>query len=242
MEIHSIAREAKHLCRQQHSGVLSTHSTSMPGYPFGSVVPFYLTAEGDAIIYISDIALHTRNIKANEKVSLTIFDAAEDDSQANGRVTIMGDAMLFDDTDAVKAQYLALFPQARSYEQTHDFHFYRIKTERVRFIGGFGKIHWINKEYWQVASQPWHLDTTGMIAHMNADHQEAMRLMLQHEAGIDTPQVDMLSVLPEGAHYRTLAGDVVFLPFAETCDSPTAVRKALVAQTQAARAALLIES
>ena len=47
--------EAKQLCRNQHSGVLGTISTSMPGYPFGSVVPFVMTHEGNVIIYISDI-------------------------------------------------------------------------------------------------------------------------------------------------------------------------------------------
>ena len=105
MSMQDIAFSAKQLSRTHHSGVLGTHSTSMPGYPFGSVVPYYLTPAGDAIIYISDIALHTRNIKANDKVSLTIFDAAEDDSQANGRVTIMGNAELANKAD-VKAQYL----------------------------------------------------------------------------------------------------------------------------------------
>ena len=71
MSMQDIAFSAKQLSRTHHSGVLGTHSTSMPGYPFGSVVPYYLTPAGDAIIYISDIALHTRNIKANDKVSLT---------------------------------------------------------------------------------------------------------------------------------------------------------------------------
>ena len=145
MSMQDIAFQAKQLSRTHHSGVLGTHSTSMPGYPFGSVVPYYLTPAGDAIIYISDIALHTRNIKANDKVSLTIFDAGEDDSQANGRVTIMGSAELAKQND-VKAQYFRLFPQAKKYEQTHDFNFYVIRTERVRFIGGFGKIHWVDKE------------------------------------------------------------------------------------------------
>ena len=89
MGMPEIALAAKQLARAQHSGVLGTHSTSMPGYPFGSVVPYYLTPEGDAVIYISDIALHTRNIKANDKVSLTIFDNEEDDSKhiTSGRCT-----------------------------------------------------------------------------------------------------------------------------------------------------------
>ncbi|QJR80651.1 DUF2470 domain-containing protein [Alteromonas pelagimontana] len=234
MTILNIAIEAKHLCRKEHSGVLSTHSTSMPGYPFGSVVPFFLTAQGDAIIYISNIALHTRNIKANDKVSLTIFDAEQDDSQSNGRVTIMGNAELFDN-ETIAAQYYRLFPQARKYQQTHDFYFYKIKTERVRFIGGFGKIHWINKEYWQVEAQDWHSDPSNMIDHMNKEHQDAMQAILQANFDVKAENITMSSVFPEGAHYLAADNSPVYVPFATPCETPTDVRKALVRLSQEAR-------
>lgn len=241
MTMQTLAIEAKQLCRTQHSGVLGTQSTSMPGYPFGSIVPFVITHTGDVIIYISDIALHTRNIKADSKVSLTVFDPSEDDSQANGRVTIMGDAHQVSQEDEI-AQcanlYYALFPQARAYQQTHDFHFYKISVARVRFIGGFGKIHWINPEFWQTETQPWQADTTGMIKHMNEDHQDAMQLILAHFARIHTGQVTMISVFSEGAHYASADGKIVFIPFAEPCFSSTDVRKALVAQTKICREAL----
>ncbi|MCP4234529.1 MAG: DUF2470 domain-containing protein [Aestuariibacter sp.] len=241
MTMQTLAFEAKQLCRTQHSGVLSTQSTSMPGYPFGSIVPFVTTHTGDVIIYISDIALHTRNIKADSKVSLTVFDPSEDDSQANGRVTIMGDAsQLTDDADIAlcSEQYFQLFPQARAYQQTHDFHFYKISVARVRFIGGFGKIHWINPEFWQTESQEWQRNTAGMIEHMNDDHQDAMQLILAHFANVQTSKVTMLSVFAEGAHYQSAEGKIVFIPFAKACHSPTEVRQALVAQTKACRDAL----
>jgi len=236
MSMQNIAFSAKQLSRTHHSGVLGTHSTSMPGYPFGSVVPFYLTAAGDAIIYISDIALHTRNIKANEKVSLTIFDAGEDDSQANGRVTIMGNAELAN-ADEVKEQYLRLFPQAKGYEKTHDFNFYVIRAERVRYIGGFGKIHWIDKAYWHVAEQEWHQSPQGMITHMNEDHQDAMQLILQHKEGVSIDNPVMHSAFPEGMHCGSEEA-TWFVPFTGVCETATDVRKALVALTNEARAAL----
>lgn len=233
MGLREIALEAKQFSRTQHSGVLSTHSTSMQGYPFGSVVPFFLTPQGDAIIYISNIALHTRNIKADPKVSLTIYDAGQDDSQANGRVTILGDAEMIDASE-VSAQYLALFPQAKAYEQTHDFNFYIIRTQRVRFIGGFGKIHWIEKALWKVERQDWHSASEGMITHMNEDHVDAMELILRAQFNIDPTNVKMLSVFPEGAHY--LSNEIVyFVPFDHVCESGMDVRKALVQQTNQAR-------
>ena len=236
MSMQVIAFQAKQLSRTHHSGVLGTHSTSMPGYPFGSVVPYLLTPAGDAIIYISDIALHTRNIKANDKVSLTIFDAGEDDSQANGRVTIMGSAELAKQND-VKAQYFRLFPQAKKYEQTHDFNFYAIRTERVRFIGGFGKIHWVDKAYWSVEAQDWHGAPESMINHMNEDHQDAMQLILQHKKGVNVEEPIMHSVFPEGMHCGT-EKQTWFVPFEALCVSSTDVRKALVKLTNDAREAL----
>lgn len=241
MTMQSLAFEAKQLCRTQHSGVLSTQSTSMPGYPFGSIVPFVITHSGDVIIYISDIALHTRNIKADSKVSLTVFDPSENDSQANGRVTIMGDASRLTDAKDIVSQgeqYFQLFPQARAYENMHDFHFYKISVARVRFIGGFGKIHWINPEYWHNEYEEWQSNTAGMVDHMNEDHQEAMRLILAHFANVHTSTVTMLSVFSDGVHYQTTEGQIVFVPFAQCCHSGTEIRQALVAQTKICREAL----
>ena len=236
MGMPEIALAAKQLARAQHSGVLGTHSTSMPGYPFGSVVPYYLTPEGDAVIYISDIALHTRNIKANDKVSLTIFDNEEDDSQANGRVTIMGNAMCVNESH-IEAQYIRLFPQAKGYKQTHDFNFYVIKTERVRYIGGFGKIHWVDKAYWHQEKQEWHSNVDGMITHMHEDHVDAMSLILKHTRNVGVLAPKMCGVFPEGAHY-TDGDNVWFVPFEDVCLSAKHVREQLVIQTKQAREAL----
>ncbi|MBU2979796.1 DUF2470 domain-containing protein [Alteromonas sp. C1M14] len=236
MSIQTLAQEAKHLCRRQHSGVLGTQSTSMPGYPFGSIVPFVMDHHGDVLIYISDIALHTRNLKADNKVSLTIFDATEADSQANARVTIMGNAELADSEDNERL-YFQLFPQARTYQQTHDFHFYKIKTVRVRYIGGFGKIHWIDANTWHTPPAQWHESSQSMIDHMNQDHQDAMGEILRHYANVKSTTIAMISVFAEGAHYLTDEQKITFIPFEEPCTDAMSIRKALVNQTHAARAA-----
>ena len=63
---------ARCLMRTQHTGVLSTVSLSLKGYPFGSVTPYWMTDNGDLILYASDIAQHSRNMKADSKVSLCV--------------------------------------------------------------------------------------------------------------------------------------------------------------------------
>ena len=230
--------DAKTLVRQQHSGVLSTHSQSVAGYPFGSVVPYFMTPEGNLVTYISQIAQHTRNIKGNPKVSVTVFDTLQDNSQANGRVTNLGDAELVDDVH-ITEQYLALFPRAIGYKKTHDFSFYQIRPERIRYIGGFGKIFWINKENWLTGSaeSDWQQVSSGIIEHMNQDHKEAMALIVEDQFGIQAKNVVMLSAFYEGAHIQ-VDEQVVYLPFEKPCLNAQAVREQLVAATHAARANL----
>lgn len=238
MKLDKYIFDAKTLVRQQHSGVLSTHSQSVAGYPFGSVVPYFMTPEGNLVTYISQIAQHTRNIKGNPKVSVTVFDTLQDDSQANGRVTILGDAELVDDVH-ITEQYLALFPRAIGYKKTHDFSFYQIRPERIRYIGGFGKIFWINKENWLTGSaeSDWQQVSSGIIEHMNQDHKEAMALIVEDQFGIQAKNVVMLSAFYEGAHIQ-VEGQVVYLPFEKPCLNAQAVREQLVAATHAARANL----
>ena len=103
------AQQARSLLHSQCDGVLSTLSVDMPGYPFGSITPFCLDGEGRTIILISTIAQHTRNIKADNKVSLIAYDPLTDDSQASGRTTYLADAVL-NDNDAVAQRYYRFYP------------------------------------------------------------------------------------------------------------------------------------
>ena len=44
---------------------LSTLSRKHPGFPFGSLMPFALDASGRPIFLISNMAMHTQNLKAD---------------------------------------------------------------------------------------------------------------------------------------------------------------------------------
>src|SRR5947207_6724589 len=139
--------EARRLFLQQSFGVLSTISLDVPGYPFGSVTPCCADRQCRPVIYISRIAQHTRNILADSRVSLTVFDSSgdSDDVQARGRVTCIADARPLgaQEEEDVRERYFRYFPSARQYAQTHDFEFYWLDLIRVRFIGGFGQIYWV---------------------------------------------------------------------------------------------------
>jgi putative heme iron utilization protein len=195
---------ARRLLNYQSVGVLSTHSVDVPGYPFGSIAPYTLDYDGQPIMLISDIAQHTRNIKRNNKVSLTVFDQSADDPQASGRLTWIGDAEPVDPSDAdIRARYLRYFPSAESYFETHDFSFYRIGLQRARFIGGFGEIYWIEPDAMKVEN-PFREAERGVIEHMNRDHRKALFHYCKVLKGIDVDDVMMVGIDGEG--FDMLAG------------------------------------
>jgi hypothetical protein len=162
------------LLKRQSVGVLSTHSVDVEGYPFGSIAPYILNYDGEPTMLISDIAQHTRNIKRNNKVSLTIFDQCADDPQASSRLTWIGNAELVDPSDTkIRHRYLRYFPSAESYFETHDFSLYSIRLRRARFIGGFGEIYWIEPDA-MLLKNPFSETERGIVEHMNQDHEAAL--------------------------------------------------------------------
>lgn len=234
---------ARILLRQSDIGVLSTHSKASEGYPFGSVSTFMSTPEGDVVFYISDLAQHTKNINNNPKMCFTVMAAdgdTEQDPNAGARLSLLGEAAKLDQqqSEEIAERFFTLYPDSRKYQNTHDFAFYKLTTERARFIGGFGDIHWVSKNDWHVATPEWLDDEHNMIKHMNEDHADAMQLICQHCASISAAGVEMLALSPEGAFYSCDKAKPLFIAFDEPAHTSVDVRKALVAQTNAAREAL----
>lgn len=192
------AHTARRLLYHQGVGVLSTHSVDVEGYPFGSIAPYALTYDGEPTMLISDIAQHTRNIKRDNRVSLTVFDRYADDPQAGGRLTWIGEAEPIDEADAeTRRRYLRFFPSAESYFETHDFSFYRIRLRRARFIGGFGQIFWIERDAMLVAN-PFRETEEGILEHMNQDHGKALTHYAKVFGGTEPDAVTMTGIDAEG--------------------------------------------
>jgi len=130
--------------KNQRYGVLSTHSVSQQGYPFGSITPYIITEEGKIAIFISQLAEHTHNIKANPKVSLTIFDPADCSApNAAPRITCLANAQLAKDEKQLRTAYLNHFPDSAIILDLPDFQFYILKPIKIRLIAGFGKVKWL---------------------------------------------------------------------------------------------------
>ncbi len=189
---------ARRLLYHQSVGVLSTHSVDVPGYPFGSITPYVLNYDLEPTTLISDIAQHTRNIKRDNRVSLTVYDQRADDPQASGRLTWIGDAEFIDSSDMeIRDRYLRYFPSAESYFDTHDFSLCRIRLRRARFIGGFGQIYWIEPEA-MLVKNPFRAAERGIVEHMNQDHQQALFHYCKVLKATEVDAVSMTGIDGEG--------------------------------------------
>ncbi len=229
------AAEARALLLKCYDGVLSTLSVSVAGYPFGSVVPFCLDRAGNPIILIADIAQHTKNVKADPKVSLILFDRTSHDLQANGRLTLLADAMLVDTTDTdTSERYYRYFPDSRDYDRTHGFQFWRLHPRRLRFIGGFGAIHWFEPSDVLTGNPFTAEEETGMAEHMNADHIDAMRRYCVPHLAVTgaVPSPSFAGCDRDGFHL-VVGQQVIRIPFQSPVNNVLEVRKALVALARA---------
>jgi putative heme iron utilization protein len=155
--------------RGQHFGVLSTLSQKLEGAPFGSLVDYVTDQDGHPIILISALAEHTKNIEADPRVSLAVFTPG-DNVQANPRLTITGKAQNIgtDPSGGIRARYLRYFPQAEQY-LTLDFSFHRLVVEKIRFIGGFGNVRWIDSSEFMASGNSLAEEEAAIINAINPD-------------------------------------------------------------------------
>ncbi len=224
------AKEARNLLVSEYQAILSTHSVDVEGYPFGSVVPYCLNQQGKPIILISSIAQHTKNILSNPKVSLIATESDADDLQTVGRITYIADAekLDIDDTDSIE-RYYRYFPQSQDYHQIHDFDFYQLNPIRIRFIGGFGQIYWLEKEDILLANPFSSAEEKSMIDHMNTDHAEAIKhYCVSYGIKYSAESVPVIAGIDSEGFNLRCGARIHRINFIEAVTTALDVRKALV--------------
>lgn len=227
---------ARELLHSRSFGVLSTISVKLEGFPFGSVVPYCLDRTGAPVILISTIAQHTKNIVADSRCSITILKES-DDVQSNGRLCLVGNMVPLDlNETATPEKYYRYFPKSRDYHQSHDFSFYRMTLVSVRFIGGFGRIHWIEPQdfHWD---NPFHgKGEDYIINHMNEDHQKDLEVYCQHYQQIDTSEKEVRMVGIDQQGFDVFVEDrQVRFTFDEPVTDAKQAREKLVAMSKMAK-------
>ena len=197
-----IAHEARRMLRAHRYGALCTLSKKLDGYPFGSITPYLVDHDGSLLILISALAEHTKNIRHDPRVSLITHDQQDPHIQAQGRVTVTGNAEHEPDRNRVGPRYLRYFPEAETYFSMQDFSFYRIRPLAIRYIGGFGKIHWIDMENYAVSQAvAFSQQEEQLLAEMNTGRQD-MHLLLQQQGNIDASNARVIGLDCDGIDVR----------------------------------------
>ncbi|MGD9530744.1 HugZ family protein [Pseudonocardia sp.] len=237
----SDAELARTLVATTTTGMLATHSAVHPGFPFGSVVTYAADADGRPVLWLSDLAEHSRNLAADARASLLVADDRPGDPLAHARATLLGAVTALDgaERDAAAAVYRAAHPG--SYVQDfHDFRLYRLAVDAVRFVGGFARMSWVDaQEYGDAQPDPVAPFAAGVIEHMNDDHADALVTYCRFYAGLAVESARMTSVDRYG--FRVAATDAadarqdVRISFDGPVATPDEVRKAMITLLRRAR-------
>lgn len=240
------AERARTLMASTTTGSMATMAAGEDGYPFGSIVTYALDGVGRPLLCLSDIAEHTRNLKANPKTSIMVIEQADRDTDqlALGRVTLMGEVTAVPESDRaeVNAAYRAAHEHAY-YADFDDFAYYRMDIKSVRFVGGFGHMSWVTSDaYAEADPDPLRPHAAGILQHMNTDHADALVAYCQAFGNEpNTTEAKMLTVDRYGFDVLAINTDgrkAVRIPFGELCDTPDAVRAATIRLVAEARAKL----
>jgi hypothetical protein len=187
-------------------GTLSSLSKKHPGFPFGSLMPFALDPGGRPLFLISNMAMHTQNLKADPRCSLFVAQASTDgDPLGSARATLIGPAEQVEAYDlvSVRETYLARHENSRYWVDFPDFSFFRLEPVDVYYVGGFGVMGWVEAgAYESAAADPLAESAPGILAHMNADHVDSMIQLARVHAQIDASEATMTSIDRLGFHLR----------------------------------------
>jgi len=226
---------AKKLLREGRSGALATLMAGS-GDPYCSLVNVATQADGSPLLLISRLAVHTKNILADDRVSLMLDERKQGDPLEGARVMLMGTAELTDDPDA-RRRYLERHPSAEMFVGFADFAFYKIALKGAHLVAGFGRIVDLTRDdivtdlsgsEALVAAEP------EAVAHMNDDHAEAVRLYATKLLGAPDGAWRCVGCDPEGLELQ-LDRTALRLPFPQRVSGPGPLRQILKELAQKAR-------
>ena len=237
----TLAERARTLMHLGGASSLATMSQKHSGYPFGSVMPYATEENGNPIFLISQMAMHTKNLKAEPRATLLVAEQSASPLGA-ARISLMGDVHEITDAerDSASEAYLTRHPESQQWVRFGDFGFYRLIVKDIYFVGGFGVMGWVTAtDYAKAEADPLVEAATGIIQHMNEDHVESMILLVKAHQGIQANSVQMTTVDRYGFSLMWQSDEGVRggrIGFPQQAESPESVRRILVEMVNAARA------
>jgi heme iron utilization protein len=224
------ARLARSLLRRRRQGALATLMAET-GDPYCSLVNVASHADGSPILLISRLALHTKNILADSRVSLMLDERAAGDPLEGARVMVAGHAEEAGQADigVWQRRYLNAHPAAEAFADFKDFSFFRIRPEGAHLVAGFGRIVDLRPEQFltDICDAAALLEAEqGAVEHMNADHRDAMQLYAIRLCGAEAADWRCTGCDPDGVDMEA-DGRTLRLDFPRRIVTPTALREML---------------
>jgi putative heme iron utilization protein len=207
------------------------------GDPYVSLAMVAVDHDAAPLLYLSDLADHTRNLKVDPRVSL-LFDGTGSSTVplAGERATVQGRIERTTDPRLL-ARYVAHHPDAAAYIGFRDFNLYRVAVDRAHLVAGFGRIHWVDGTAVMLGASA--LGTlpereADVLAHMNRDHGDAVQLYANRLLSRSGGGWVLTGVDPEGCDLRQ-GGETARLWFGQTVHDAEGARVELVCLVRRAR-------
>lgn len=232
-------RLTRSLLRRSRQGALATLMAGT-GDPYCSLVNLASHPDGSPILLISRLALHTRNILGDARVSLMLDERAEGDPLEGARIMLAGRAEEAgaDQLPTLRRRYLNVHPSAEAFVNFKDFSFFRIRPTAAHLVAGFGRIVDLAPEQFltDISDAGAALEAEqGAVEHMNADHRDAIQLYATRLLGAAAADWSCTGWDPDGMDLQ--AGTATLrLEFPERVTGPGELRKMLVRLAGEARA------
>jgi heme iron utilization protein len=240
------AEEARTLVGATNVAALATLSAD--GEPWASLVTYGLLDDGSPVLCLSHLAEHGRNVADDPRLSLMVTQVdGPSDPLAAARVTLAGRAERPAEPDllaSARAAHLAGVPAARMYIDFSDFSIWVLHVDRVRWVGGYGRMDSASGDaYAGAAPDPIATGAASAVSHLNDDHADALLAIAQalggypdatsaRCTGLDRRGIDLTVHTPRGRAPARVG-------FPEPLDESAQLRAATVALTRRARAALV---
>jgi heme iron utilization protein len=233
------SRLARSLLRRSRQGALATLMAGS-GDPYCSLVNVASHADASPILLISRLALHTKNILGDNRVSLMLDERAAGDPLEGARIMLAGRAeeAAGDDAASLRRRYLNAHPSAEAFADFKDFSFFRIVPSGAHLVAGFGRIVDLEPAQFltDISDAAALLEAEqGAIAHMNEDHRAAMSLYATRLLGADSADWSCTGCDPDGMDMQA-DGRTLRLDFPDRVTSGTELRQMLVRLAGEARA------
>jgi heme iron utilization protein len=232
-------RLVRSLLRRSRQGALATLMAGS-GDPYCSLVNVASHPDGSPILLISRLAVHTKNILGDSRVSLMLDERADGDPLEGSRIMLAGRAqqVTASELELCRRRYLNAHPSAEAFADFKDFSFFRIRPDGTHLVAGFGRILDLKPQQFltDLSDAGALLEAEqSAIEHMNADHRDATKLYATRLLGAAEADWRCTGCDPDGIDLQ--AGTTALrLDFPERVTGPGELRRMLVRLADEARA------